>query len=332
MSDMMNSNRPEDRRLGDEAAGTDGNTDGASGTVNTDKPAAGNNTDRTAADNNAANQFRLPEQMAEEIFEEVVIEEKSFRFEKHLKKILILCAILLTGEMLYFFIITPAMPLSKIEITGAEGLERSGISKSALLEYAGISSGTSYFGFNTEKIRQALLMIPRIESVRPEKKFPDAVRIALQLRKPAALSLASVNGHSEIVIYDRHGVIFETGNDPRLTIPASVPVISGIAFPKISAGMRLPDFLTPLLDDINLLQESNPGILSTLSEIRVNRRASDNFDLTLYPVHKKVRIRTQAGLKEDTLSYLLLLLDVLEERGVSLSELDFRTGTAVYTK
>jgi len=338
--DNMNEDKLNSPDNSPKADAADIDSPGIDGAASVDKDAENNSAGGiggAAANNGAANNSAaykdksiVEVQELEEIFEEITVAEKTLKFEKHLKKILIACSILLLGEVLYFFIITPAMPLAHIEITGAEGLEKNGMSKAALLDYLGVSSGTSYFGFNTDKVRQKLMQIPQVDSVDLNKKFPDTARIDLHLRKPAALSLAFVNGRSELVIYDKEGVVFEVGNNPQTTLPPYVPLISGLGFQKAVPGLRLPDFLQPLLNDINVLQETNPELLSTLSEIRINRRAFENFDLTLYPVHKKVRIRTQPELKEKTLTYILLLLDVLDERGVNVNEIDFRTGTATY--
>jgi cell division protein FtsQ len=67
-----------------------------------------------------------------------------------------------------------------------------------------------------------------------------------------------------------------------------------------------------------------------VSEIKVNEKNYEGFDLTLYPAHCRVRVRLPADLSRDKLSYALLLLDVLKNSSEEIEEIDCRTGTASY--
>ena len=111
---------------------------------------------------------------------------------------------------------------------------------------------------------------------------------------------------------------------------ASLPVVSGLVFENIAAGLRLPEFLVPLFNELHTLRVDAPELLSTISEIQINKKKYDAYELTLYTVYNPARIRIGRHITEDKLRYMLLLLDVLNEKGVALDELDFRTGTASY--
>jgi cell division protein FtsQ len=248
-----------------------------------------------------------------------------FKFEALLKKILVVCSLLLAGELIWIFVVNPAMPLSVITINGVEAVD-----KRTILNEAGITERSSYFSFNAEDAKAALEIIPQIESVDIEKIFPDAVKINLQKRKGAAVSLATVSGRPAIIMYDKNGVVFEIGNADNNAIASGIPVLSGMVFENAQLGMRLPSFLLPLLNDIYELGENSPELLSVISEIHINKKAQASYDLTLWTVHSPVKIKLGDELKEKDLSYMLLLLDVLKEKGVDVDYIDYRSGTASY--
>jgi cell division protein FtsQ len=132
-------------------------------------------------------------------------------------------------------------------------------------------------------------------------------------------------------VFDRNGVIFQIGYGGGLAIPSHLPILSGMAFENVRTGLRLPLFLVPLLKNISDLGEKSPHLLSVISEIHINKKTFDNYDLIIYPASSPVKIRMGAELKEESLRYMLLLLDVLNEKGIDVDEIDFRTGTASYT-
>jgi cell division protein FtsQ len=95
--------------------------------------------------------------------------------------------------------------------------------------------------------------------------------------------------------------------------------------------MRLPAALTPLLEEIEKIKTASPELLGAVSEIRINRKPFDGFDLILYPLHNPVKVRLEHTINEDTLRYVMLLLDVFESEDTMPEEIDFRSGVASYT-
>ncbi|MDR0527987.1 MAG: FtsQ-type POTRA domain-containing protein [Spirochaetaceae bacterium] len=247
------------------------------------------------------------------------------RLEKSLIKLFIVCSLLLLGELLWLFVIGPCMPLASVEISGIESLSRI-----TVLDRAGINARTSYFSLNVRKAAESLKTIPQVERVDISKKFPDSVIIRLYARTPAALALASLGGRIVPVIFDKEGVIFQIGNEDELASRGNLPIISGIIFDNVRTGLRLPEFIIPLLADIQKLSENSPEVLAALSELQINKKNNDSFDLTLYPAQTKVRIRIGSELSAEKISYALLLLDVLKERRINVDEIDFRSETASY--
>ncbi|MDR2481387.1 MAG: FtsQ-type POTRA domain-containing protein [Spirochaetaceae bacterium] len=243
---------------------------------------------------------------------------------KYPVRILIMCSILLFGELVWIFIISPCMPLSSVNITGTE------INNALILEKAGITPRTSYFSFNEKKTREALLSIPVIENAEIIKKFPDTVIINLRERVAVALSLVPLDERIMPVIFDKAGVVFQIGDEGGIAINNNLPIISGLVFERVKVGLHLPDFVIPLLYDIKELEDNTPELLNAISEIRINKKTNDSFDVTVYPSSNSVRIRIGAELNAEKISYALLLLDVLKERNINVDEVDFRSGTASY--
>lgn len=247
------------------------------------------------------------------------------RFERSLVRIFIVCAVLLFAELIWLFVVVPCMPLVSVDITGMEQLSRI-----TVLDRAGINSRTSYFSFNAKKSTELLRTIPQIERVDINKKFPDSVSIKLYGRTASAIALARLDGKIVPIIFDKEGVIFQIGDNGGMASAGKLPLLSGLVFENVRTGLRLPEFLTPLLSDIDNLSKTSPEVLAALSELQINRKGSDNFDIILYPAQNHVRIRVGAKLSSEKISYALLLLDVLKERHINVDEIDFRSGIASY--
>jgi cell division protein FtsQ len=263
--------------------------------------------------------------LEEDLNSGVADEKENFKFEKPLKRILFACSILLAGELLWLFVISPCMPLSAVDIKGLGG-----ISRIAALEQAGIDSRSSFMSVNATAAEAALSALPIVESAKVIKHFPDSVEIIITNRTPVAAATADMGGRTFPVLFDKDGVLFQIGQNGGADGDAALPIVSGLVFENIAPGLRLPEFLLPLFSDLNTLRRDAPELLSTISEIRIDKKKYDAYELTLYPVYNPARIRIGQHITEDKLRYMLLLLDVLSEKGVALDELDFRTGTASY--
>jgi cell division protein FtsQ len=247
------------------------------------------------------------------------------KLDKLLKRLIVIILMILAAEVLWLAGIRPCMPLSVVEVTGIPGIGRD-----AVLAQAGINGETSYLAVHPREIERALETMYQVDSARVIKRFPDTVRIILESRRPVALSLAQVGGRTAPLFFDRNGVIFKVGNADS-EFPAAMPIVSGLIFENAAVGMRLPLLFAPLFTELERIHDSAPELLAAISEIRINRKTYDGFDLVLYPVHNHVRVRIGRELNEDTLRYMMLVIDVLLTQGVDVDEIDFRTGTASYT-
>jgi len=245
------------------------------------------------------------------------------RLEKPLKVLIAIAILCLCGKLIWLMGITPFRPFTRVDITGY-----SGVGMNLVLETAGITSSLSYFTANAAAMETALMNLGVFESVRVFKHFPSRLQVILDDRRPVAQALASVNGRTVPVLIDRQGVIFGIG-DFSPSLAGMLPVISGITIEDPFPGMRLPGLFVPLFAELDNIMISAPELLGAISELRVNRRLFDAFDLTLYPVHRRIRVRLDE-LNEATLRYTLLMVDVLAAREPEIMTIDFRSGIASY--
>ena len=254
--------------------------------------------------------------------QELAAEKKPARkLEKGIKRLLILAVIIFIAQLVWLFGISPFIPFSTIEVHGIPALNRSEI-----LLLSGIDENSSYFSSDVKNIQKILSSHILVESAIVMKHFPDKLSIFLSPREAAAVTLASVGSRQVPLFIDRQGVFFKAGQEPETT---ALPVISGIETPQLNK--RLPTALVPLVENLFLMSASSPELLSVISEIRIERKAWDGYDLVIFPVHSSIRVRVENNLSEDMLRYILLVLNVLEAESHKPREIDFRSGLGSYT-
>ncbi|MDR1637884.1 MAG: FtsQ-type POTRA domain-containing protein [Treponema sp.] len=247
--------------------------------------------------------------------------------EKGLKALIIAATAILLLELVWLLAVSPCMPLTKIEV-----LLIPGMSREEILAAAGIGERSSYVSVNAAQAERSLENLYQVESARVIKRFPNAVKIVLIPRSAAGMSLARLDGRLTPVYFDRTGLVFKIGrgNDEMFRDLPQLPVISGLVFENPSLGTRLPALFGPLLSRLEAIRDVSPELLAAISEIRINRKAFDGFDLVLYPVHNPVRIRLEQDLNEASLRYVMLMLDVFASKHSEIEEIDFRAETASY--
>ena len=106
------------------------------------------------------------------------------------------------------------------------------------------------------------------------------------------------------------------------------PILSGFENPQLN--MRLPSALVPLCENLSKIASSSPELIAAISEIRIERKAFEGFDLVLFPVHSSIKVRLDNNLSEDALRYMLLMLNVFENSSPKPEEIDFRSGMGSY--
>jgi len=247
------------------------------------------------------------------------------RFEKILKTFIVIGFLVLAGKLVWLMGITPFRPFSRIDIAGYSGIERE-----MILGAAGITGESSYFSADIQAMEKALMNIPVIQSARVFKHFPDRLQIVLEGRQAVASSLASLNGRTVPVFFDSQGVVFRIGGEESgESLSHLLPIISGLVIENPVPGMRLPVIFLSLFKQLEIIASSSPELLTAVSELRISPKPFDGYDLILYPVHRKVKVRIPE-LNEDLLRYTLLMVDVLASKEPGIESLDFRSGIASY--
>jgi cell division protein FtsQ len=244
--------------------------------------------------------------------------------EKGIKVLIIAAVSVLALELLWILAISPCMPLSRLELSGFSGLDRE-----ELLRRAGIGERASYISIKPRSVEKNLGTLRELESVRVIKRFPSSVTILMVPRTAVAMAFDRIDGRQTPVYFDRRGILFKIGGPPpsgQGTPQGGLPVISGLP----PGDKPLPAIYLPLFASLDRIRAAEPRLLEAISEIRVNRKPFDGFDLVLYPVHSSIRIRLEPTLSEETLRYVLLMLDVFAEGEQEIEEIDFRTETASY--
>lgn len=229
----------------------------------------------------------------------------------------ILLSIAFIELVLYSFVI-PIFSNIQFTVTGLETL-----TEKEIAQYIQFSSSDTWFSFNTSHISKRLSALSQIETVSVEKKFPDRVAIHIVERKAVAFSLATIQGKTVPVQIDRKGVVFSIGKEVK---HATIPLITGFALDNISEGARLHQRLLPLVEQISLIQASNPDYFMVLSEIRVLPKDYGAYDLALYPLNAQIRFLSDNVLNVESLQYIMVSLDIFQKTNTAVKEVDLRNG------
>jgi cell division protein FtsQ len=248
--------------------------------------------------------------------------KSSKKVEKGLKRLLIIAGIILAAELIWLFVISPFIPFSTIEVHTFAELSRADVLNAALIDET-----SSFMSINVREVQEKLSGIILVESVRVTKRFPDKLTISLIPRKAVAVTLAAVNGRQSPLFIDRQGVFYKIG-DSLSGETDGLPIISGIENPQMY--MKLPASLVPLAEKISVITSGSPELLSAISEIRIEQKSWEGYDLVLYPVYSSIKVRIENNLTEEILRYMLLMLDVFERTSPKPQEIDFRSGIGSY--
>jgi cell division protein FtsQ len=247
------------------------------------------------------------------------------RVRKVFKILFFVCIIFLSGELAWLFLVTPMRPFSTVTVAG---IDTGSLDRNEVLRVAGIGAGASYLSLDAKAAERNLGAVPVIESAKVVKFFPGSVQVSVVPRKSVALFLQSGGDKTVPVYFDKQGVVFKIGGAKNAFL--SVPVISGLETDQIAEGSRLASAYIPLFENLSKLAAAAPGLYQAISEIHINKKTYDGFDVTLFPSHSPVKVRINAELDEETIGHIFLLVDALLAKGEDVSEIDFRTGTASY--
>ena len=249
---------------------------------------------------------------------------KKTKGKRLLKIVILLILLFLAGDSVYYLFIVPFNATAKIQVLGINTILEAELKKAA-----GLTGAEKWGKIDKDALLHRITSYPLVAEARVVKKYPDKVLIEIIERQPVGILLATVEGRTIPMEIDKTGTVFKIASkQDRQTLP----IISGLSFQNIRAGMKVHKQLVPLFKQLDLLQRKSPALMSEISEMKIEQKKYGGFDLILYPVRTQVKVRTDSALNEDRLQYMILTLDVIRrlDLNAQIEELDVRAGTASY--
>ena len=249
---------------------------------------------------------------------------KKTKGRQFLKIVILLMLLFLAGDLVYYLFIVPFNSTAKIQLSGLDTIREADLKKAA-----GLTGMEKWGKIDKDVLLHRIASYPLVAEARVVKKYPDKVLIEIIERQPVGILLATVGSRTIPMEIDKTGTVFKAASKKT---PQILPIISGLSFQNIRAGMKVHKQLVPLFKQLDLLQRKSPALMSEISEMKIEQKKYGGFDLILYPVQTPVKVRTDSTLNEERLQYMMLALDVIRKFDLSskIEELDVRAGTASY--
>ena len=256
--------------------------------------------------------------------DEIVADSKTEKKIKFIKVIFCVLCFALLCELVIYKYVMPSFSSPKVTVTGQKLYSAEEIARMLLP-----MNSTSWFDFDVNQAVAILSSEAGIDHVSVEKRFPDKIYVNVAEREPVAVTFVMENGRTSPVQIDRNGVLF-----PPVHFESSekepLPIVSGLPVEYMAKGMRIPVKYRPLIDEIARLSSLPQRYFASVSEICVLPKDSGNYELALIPSQSKVKVLTDRALNEDALKYMLVVLDVVNQIGADVCEVDLRYGSVSY--
>jgi cell division protein FtsQ len=236
-------------------------------------------------------------------------------------------ALILAGQLAFHLLIAPRLTLRNVLVQSDLSLTRGEV-----LSLAGLEEGARYFSVDPREVARRLAGYPAVAKAEVRKVFPDTLRISLEARRALAFLLfQGRDGSSLPLVTDREGMVIQVGGEAA---GRDLPLISGVELvgEEVHAGLKLPSGLKPLLEDLDRLGREAPELARLVSEVRLVPLAQERYELLVYPVAFRVRLRLGGRLEAGSLRSALVILDLLEKQEPAgrVDELDLRSRDVVY--
>ncbi|MBN2735465.1 MAG: FtsQ-type POTRA domain-containing protein [Spirochaetales bacterium] len=246
------------------------------------------------------------------------------RLNKILWTIIIILIIVIIVEVVFQFLVAPNIRIENIFIESELNL-----SKDEVLDLAGLTKSEYYFALNAQEICDNLEKYPPVALARVEKHFPSTLKIKLWERKPLGCYLFKQDKRHIPLLFDEKGMVFKIAQGE---LSWDMPVISGLKTQEVRIGKYLPDNLVNLVADLQRLREANSPLFDVLSEVELIPVSQRDFELAVYLIPYRTRLRLGDRINSGDIKYALMMLDVLSQKGMDSPEheIDFRTKEVVY--
>lgn len=254
----------------------------------------------------------------------VLTREDRLKLKQILMSLIIVLSVVALALVIFRIAIVPNIVLKKIKVNSDMDL-----SDNEILSLAGIDAGQYYYNIDKAAIKKRLESYPAVRRASVEKIFPDKLQLYLYGRNAVAISVLNVKEKSVPVAIDGDGVIFESGDELKSW---DLPVISGVRFDSVELGTHFPEALDPLLTDLDVLKKKSRSLYDMISEIQVEKRGVEGYDLVLFLRNYPVKAVVGRKLNSDILKSIIMVFDVLKQQKLmdKIGEVDFRAKEIVY--
>jgi cell division protein FtsQ len=240
--------------------------------------------------------------------------------------VIITLTCILVLEIVFNFLVAPRLEIRQIKITTDTHIE---LTNRQIMDIAGIDSHMFFYNVDVREMKTRLENYPAIREATVEKAFPDTLQISILGRVPIAIALVETQDATVPVALDKEGVIFQIGDSIS---DWNNPVISGVKFPEVQLGMKLPEKLVTFLHDIEQVKQKKPVLLDVISEFRFVKKNNIGFEVLIYPRDYQVPVRVGSKVDQSLIKYILMVLDVVSQKEYynNIAEIDCRTDEIVY--
>jgi cell division septal protein FtsQ len=197
--------------------------------------------------------------------------------------------------------------------------------------WSGLPEKAYFFTVDAGMVAANLRAHPKIASAEVRPVFPNRLLVTITERVAVAVVYAhSASGRIEAHCVDASSIVFA----PASEYPGAkdLPVISGVEIRGLRYGLTLGEPFASLLESLAKVAVTEPALIKAISEFRIVAKEGTLPEVLLYPVHYRLPVRMYPVLNPELLKSMMLVLDVVERRGLSstISELDLRSDTFVY--
>lgn len=260
----------------------------------------------------------------EDVENEIVETKSHEKFPVALKIIFVVLFLCILIEIVFYKFVMPSTRSPIMKISGDETYSSREIAD--MLLPLGVKN---WFEFDVKKAVSIIATLPSVETVFVRKVFPNKVYIDIQARHPVALTFLNIGDASVTVQIDKTGFIFPENKKNKVSRP-DLPIISGLPLEHFAEGMMIPQKYRPLIEKIAQIEQLPQKYFAAISEICVIPKDSGNYELALIPIKSKIRVLTDRTLDEDSLKYMMVVLDVVKSLDKNTTEIDLRYGAVSY--
>ena len=226
----------------------------------------------------------------------------------------ILCFIIFLEFVIYKYI-KPCFSIPKFDYVGNASYSEEVNNTLKNLNY------TTWIKFDVDNASKAIKANPSVASVMVVKKFPNKVFYDIKERHPVAITFVQDGDTSYPIQIDESGYFFPVNKQKSFE---NLPILSGIPVEYIADGMSVPNEYRPLLNQISKIAATDSSYFACLSEICVVPKSSGGYELVLIPSQSKTRVHMDRSLNIHSLEYMMVVLDVIQQLGQTVSEVDIR--------